>query len=98
MSRFRLSPLAQADLDDIWNYSADSWSIEQADYYVGQIKAACASISPDGRNGRPIDHVRTGYRKLTVGSHFIVFRLVNGDIHVIRILHQRMDISSRLRD
>jgi toxin ParE1/3/4 len=96
MSRIVFSPAAEADIDEIWDYTADNWSIEQADRYVAQIRQACASLSPDGREGRAIPQVREGYRKLAVGSHLAVFRLVDGNIDVVRVLHQRMDISSHL--
>jgi toxin ParE1/3/4 len=98
MSRYILSPAAEADIDGIWEYTADTWSVEQADRYVMSIKQACASISTDGRQGRPIPNVRKGYRKLSVGSHFVIFRLVDEYVDIVRVLHQRMDISSRLQD
>lgn len=98
MSDYILSPAAQADIDRIWDYTADNWSIEQADRYTEQLKRACASISIDGREGRKISEVRSGYRKLSAGSHFIIFRLVENTVDVVRILHQRMDIASHIED
>lgn len=93
---YSLSPAAEADLDGIWNYTADNWSIEQADRYIASIMEACASISIDGRKGRPIPKVRKGYCKLAVGTHFIVFRLADSHVDIVRILHQRMDIPAHL--
>ena len=52
MNRYILSPAAQADIDGIWDYTADGWSIEQADEYVRQIKQGCRSIS--------VSHLRVG--------------------------------------
>ena len=98
MSRPILSPAAQADINDIWDYTADNWSIEQADRYVLQIREACASMSSDGREGRSMTDVRQGYLKLTIGSHFIIFRLVDDVVEIIRILHQRIDIPSHLHE
>ncbi|WP_280956483.1 type II toxin-antitoxin system RelE/ParE family toxin [Ciceribacter ferrooxidans] len=40
--------------------------------------------------------VRTGYLKQTVGSHMIYFRDEGERIDVIRILHQRQDVSLNL--
>ena len=31
---YRLTPQAQADLVGIWRYSADTWSVDQADAYL----------------------------------------------------------------
>ncbi|WP_348626340.1 type II toxin-antitoxin system RelE/ParE family toxin [Aminobacter sp. AP02] len=33
---------------------------------------------------------------MSVGSHLIVYRVVDETIDVIRVLHRRMDISARL--
>jgi ParE toxin of type II toxin-antitoxin system, parDE len=35
--RFVLSPRAQTDLDDIWNYTADRWGLDQAETYTRDI-------------------------------------------------------------
>jgi hypothetical protein len=34
---FVLSPRAQADLDDIWDYTADRWGLDQAETYTRDI-------------------------------------------------------------
>jgi plasmid stabilization system protein ParE len=33
-SAYYLSPLAEADLEDIWLYTFQTWSSEQADHYT----------------------------------------------------------------
>ncbi|MCR5856147.1 type II toxin-antitoxin system RelE/ParE family toxin [Mesorhizobium sp. J428] len=98
MNNYILSPAAQADIDRIWDYTADNWGADRADRYVREIRRACASISVDGREGRKIFEIKANYRKLSVGSHFIIFRLVHGQVDVVRVLHQRMDIASHLED
>ena len=45
-----------------------------------------------------MDDIRMGYRKLPIGSHFIIFRLVDDVVEIIRILHQRIDIPSHLHE
>ena len=37
---YRLSPLAERDLEEIWFYTFENWSAEQADRYHNQIMAA----------------------------------------------------------
>ena len=37
MGRFVLSPRAQTDLDDIWNYTAGRWGLDQAETYTRQL-------------------------------------------------------------
>jgi toxin ParE1/3/4 len=38
VSVYRLSPLAQADLDDIWNYSFRQWGEAQAEDYLYAVR------------------------------------------------------------
>ena len=95
MSGYALSPAARDDLDSIWDYTAETWSPDQAERYVLEIRAACAALASGQRRGRSAEDIRAGYRKLAVGAHFLFYRVGNeGLIEVIRILHQRMDVSA----
>jgi toxin ParE1/3/4 len=74
MTRCLLRPRAQRDLNEIWDYSAASWSVSQAETYIRQIQDACAMLAEDPRLGRPCDDIRAGYRKFRAGSHFVFYR------------------------
>ena len=92
---YRLSPLAQADLEGIWSYTASRWSVEQAQSYHAAIVAAFEGLAAGSKQGRPSD-VREGYFKYAVGSHLVFYRHSEGGIDIVRILHQRMDVMRRL--
>lgn len=92
---YRLTPLAEADLEDIWLYSFTNWSIEQADRYHAGIVRAFEALASGRKAGRPVD-IRDGYFKHPVGSHFIYYRVTDGTIDVMRVLHQRMDVGRHL--
>ena len=94
--RLIFSPAAEADLEQIWRYSAETWSADQADQYVLQIHGSCTELAANRRKGRSLADIRAGYYKLNVGSHFIVYRIVGESIDVVRVLHQRMDIGAHL--
>ena len=96
MSRYVLSPQAQADIDAIWDYTADRWSEAQADRYVNDLRDAIETIVRDPRRGKPCDHLRRGYRKYSVGAHVLFFRVVANVIEVVRVLHQSMDFERHL--
>jgi toxin ParE1/3/4 len=53
-------------------------------------------VTDQRRIGRAIDEIRAGYFKLSVGSHFLCYRVTDLGIDIVRILHQRMDIPERL--
>lgn len=92
----RLTPRAEADLDEIWNYTADSWGIEQAELYIRDLWLAMEFVAADPRRGKASDDVRPGYRRYRAGSHLIFYRVAGEDIEVVRVLHQRMDHEQHL--
>jgi toxin ParE1/3/4 len=98
MTAYRLSPAAAADLDAIWDYTADNWGADRANRYTHDIKQACSALAKGTRSGRTINHVRPDYLKLNINSHLIVYRKQNDMMDIIRILYQRMDLPARLRD
>ncbi len=95
---FVISKKAVSDLEEIWLYTVEKWSIEQADRYYhlifDEINYICRNINA----GKSMDHVRKGYRASKVKSHLIFYRVLNDTIEVIRILDERMDIKNRLND
>jgi toxin ParE1/3/4 len=97
MTRYVLKPRAQRDLDEIWDYTAARWNIDQAEIYIRAIQRSLEMLADDPRLGRTCDDIRAGYRKHRVESHFIFYRVIETDIvDVIRILHQSMDFERHL--
>jgi toxin ParE1/3/4 len=91
MSRYVLSPRAEADLDEIWDYTARHWGAGQAERYVRPTGAVIQALAAAPHRGKICDHIREGYRKHPAGSHVIFYRLLDGGIDVVRILHNRVD-------
>lgn len=91
MPSIRFAPAAQSDLQAIWNYADATWATAQAERYINGIRDAIEQLAGNPTTGRTMDEVGSGYRKRSVGSHFIVFRQAGDGIVVVRILHQRMD-------
>lgn len=98
MSRYVLSPAAQADLEQIWDYTSQRWNEDQAEAYVRVIQHAVELVADNPLIGRSCDEVRAGYRRHTAGSHTLYYRLGAGGelIDVVRILHKRMDVDRHL--
>ena len=93
-----ISKKAVADLEEIWLYTVEKWSIEQADRYYSLIFDEIDFICKNTSTGKSMDHVRKGYRASKVKSHLIFYRVTNDIVEIIRILHERMDIDNRLVD
>jgi toxin ParE1/3/4 len=99
MSGFLLSPAAQNDLSQIWDYTAERWGIDQAERYIREILKSCQALADNRLKGVSVEEVRRGYFKLSVGSHFVFYRVTNaGHLDVVRVLHQRMTFPNGCSD
>lgn len=59
--------------------------------YVVEIREAVERVAVEPERGRRCDEISRGYRRYAIGSH-VIFSVDHDDaIHVVRILHQRMD-------
>jgi toxin ParE1/3/4 len=96
MAEFFLRPKAIADLEEIWDYTVGTWGEEQAESYLRLINQSFRNIVDNPSIGRSCDVIRKGYRKRGVGRHVIFYRTVDGDVDVVRILHERMDVMRHL--
>lgn len=97
--RLIVSRAAADDLEGIWLYTVEHWSVEQADRYVRLILDAFDRIKRDPGAGKTFGHVRLGYLGLKAGSHVVFYRPNHTDrtIEIIRVLHGQMDPESRLK-
>lgn len=96
MSRYLLSPAAQTDLDQIWDYTHDHWGVDQAEEYLRELQRAIERAA-NPRIGRACDEIRPGYRKLVAASHTLFYRVsAERVIDVVRVAHQRMDVDRHL--
>jgi toxin ParE1/3/4 len=97
VSQYLLSPAAQADLEQIWDYTRGRWGLDQAEDYLRELQRGIERAAANPGIGRPCDEIRPGYRKLPAGSHTLFYRVTaEAVIDVVRVLHQRMDVDRHL--
>ncbi|MSP00179.1 MAG: type II toxin-antitoxin system RelE/ParE family toxin [Acetobacteraceae bacterium] len=89
--RYTISPRARRDIEEIWAHTGKHWGTDQAEFYTRQIGRDIARVAEQPAIGRACPEVRAGYRKYPSGSHVLFYRLIEGGIDVVRILHERMD-------
>jgi toxin ParE1/3/4 len=87
-----------SDLEEIWLYTVGKWSIEKAGRNYNLIFDETAFIFKNPKTGKQMVAVRKSYRANKVKSHLIFYRVVNDRVQIVRILHESMDIESRLDD
>lgn len=96
MKRCRLTPAAQQDLSEIWDFTQEHWDTRQAETCINEIRATIERVAEDPRRGRGCDEIRQGYRRYATGSHLVFYVETDETVDVIRILHQRMDPARHL--
>lgn len=97
---YKISAKAAEDIENIWLYTFENWSLEQADRYLYLIFDEIEYLAANPIAGKDFSHVRKNYRRSKVKSHIVFYRHLDNqtDIEIIRVLHERMDIENRLDD
>lgn len=100
MKRYFIQPAASARLEDIYRYTLENFGAAQADKYLDGAFALFDDIA-----GRRIAWRRIPSEFGVDGfyaryqSHFVFWKSrQDGQIAIVAILHQRMDIARRLRE
>jgi toxin ParE1/3/4 len=91
---YRVSRLAQADIERIYDYTVKNWSISQADAYYAEIVAAFKGLV----SGTKIGHSSAieGYQAVSIGTHSIFYRIDDRTLLIVCVLHQAMDVARHL--
>ena len=97
MLKLTLRQEAIDDLTDIWNYTKTKWSENQAEKYYQTIKTSCKLIAENTNIGKNYNEISSHLFGVKSGKHIIFYSIIpDYEIEVIRILHERMDLVSRL--
>jgi toxin ParE1/3/4 len=92
---YRLSPLAEVDLEEIWLCTLKNWSLEQADTYHNGLVSAFEGLAAGTKRGRPAE-VLPDFQKYLCGSHVVYFLDYQDHLDIIRVLHQKQDAQRHL--
>ncbi|MDL2303444.1 type II toxin-antitoxin system RelE/ParE family toxin [Dysgonomonas sp. OttesenSCG-928-D17] len=99
MPSYKISKEALKDIEHIWLYTFENWSVEQADRYYRLIMDEIEYLSLNFSAGRDSGYIKEGYRSSKVKSHLIFYKKSkDGIVEVVRILHESMDVENRLTD
>ena len=96
MKRYRLSPLAEFDLEEIWLYVAQDNGVRAADRLIDEITRRFALLATHPDAGRSRDDIAAGVRSFPVKNHIIYYRTHTQGILVARVLHGKRDQAALL--
>lgn len=98
MADIQYTNKAIEDLSEIWNYTYDAWSENQADKYYEEVLNKCREISENPSQGIVYEGVWESLKGSRINKHIIFYRELGGEsIEIVRVLHQKMDLKTRLK-
>lgn len=94
-----LTARALQDFDNIYQYTVKRHGVKQARKYKDGLEQAMEKIAANPQEYRRVKTADPSIRAINVGNH-LVFGAVRPEkpMFIIAILHQRMNIISRLQD
>lgn len=99
MGKFKFSKKAVEDLTAIWEYTYNEWSEMQAERYYRMLIETCNEIAENPEIGKDYPLIANNLHGITSGRHIIFYRkLRTNEIEILRILHEQMNLKSRIRE
>lgn len=99
MAKYKLSNKAVEDLNQIWEYTFNKWSENQADNYYNSLLASCQDIADNTNLGRNYNGINKNLFGFKSNKHIIFYRITSNEyVEITRILHKRMDLKNRLNE
>ncbi|MEI7597455.1 MAG: type II toxin-antitoxin system RelE/ParE family toxin [Bacteroidota bacterium] len=78
--RYFISEKANQDIENIWLFTFEKWSLEQADRYYNLILDEIEFIAEHFESGNLFYYIKKGYRASIVKSHIIFYRKSRNNI------------------
>ncbi|HEV7268456.1 MAG TPA: type II toxin-antitoxin system RelE/ParE family toxin [Falsiroseomonas sp.] len=94
---YRLTPRALSDLDDIWRWSAETWSIAQADRHVDELAQVFETIAAMPGLARERREFTPPVRIHLHDNHLVIYAIAEDYIVILRLLGARQDWLSILK-
>ena len=100
MTKYIVSKKATKDIELIWFYTKEKWSLEQANRYYNLILDNMEYIAAFPLSGIDYSHIRKDYRCSKIKSHLIFYKYKKKEncVEIIRVLHHSLDIERRLKE
>lgn len=76
---------------EIWQYVATDDAVA-ADALLDRIDAACSGLVDQPTLGPSRDDIRPGLRYLVVGAYLVLYRIIDGGVEIVRVVHGRRDL------
>ncbi|WP_268845958.1 type II toxin-antitoxin system RelE/ParE family toxin [Flavobacterium aestivum] len=97
MAKYHFTNKALDDLTDIWDYTVEEWSQNQAEKYYNLIMASCMDLANNPQFGKSYEIISSNVLGYKCGEHIIFYREISkNEIEILRVLHGMMDLKSKI--
>jgi len=97
LAAYRLTPAARTDLEDIWLYTAQQWSMMQADRYTDILEDTFERLLFMPEMARERSELAPPVRIHPSAEHLIIYRIEGDHLAILRILGAGQDWQAILR-
>jgi toxin ParE1/3/4 len=95
--KLQLRRQARADLSEIWAYTAERWSADQADKYLGRVDEIFTLLCSNPDIAPLREEYTPAVRVYPYLSHVLIFVADDAFVEVIRVAHARSNWPQTLR-
>lgn len=82
-------PRARSDIAEIWDYTVEKWSVEQANFYLLGLDALLNTLREFPEIARLREELEPPVRIHTYKSHVVIYQSDELTVEVIRVVHSR---------
>jgi toxin ParE1/3/4 len=91
-----LSALAELDFADILQYTLENWGVAQMERYAEILEQGMTLLTTNPLLGKRREDWFPGCRCHQIKHHLVLYEVVDGQVHVARLFHERMDAARNL--
>lgn len=99
MAEFKLTNKAVEDLAQIWKYTFEVWTENQADKYYESLISNFQEIADNPGLGKRYEEITENLFGMKANRHIIFYRILKeNSVEITRILHEKMDLKKRITE
>jgi toxin ParE1/3/4 len=93
-----MRPRAEADIDSIVEYTKAEWGEPQAKRYLDDLRRQIDFAAEIPGIGSQVVGLPGEYRKIRSGAHRVIYRCLETELIVVRVIHEREDVPSEIEE
>ena len=95
-THYRLTPAAEADLTEIWLYTAENWTVAQADRYMDSLERTFDTLLSMPEIARERMEFEPPVRIHPSAQHIVIYRILEDHLAILRVLGGRQNWQAHL--